>query len=337
MSRSLRWVLIGASDIAATRVLPAMHALGHQPVAVLSSDPQRGATFAVAHGIARVAATLEEALAIDADAVYVSTTNEKHHEPAVAAARVGRHVLCEKPLATTLSDAAAILDATDSSGIVLATHHHLRASPVIRAIKAIVGAGDIGAVHHAVELPDRLRGWRLNRPSAGAGVVLDITVHDVDVLRFITGLEVLEVTATGVNHGLASSGVHDEVMSVLTLEQDVLAFTHDAFTVPFAGTALEVHGSEGSIFASDAMTQEPDGDVVVKRRGGAASVDVGPRADLYVTGLAAFADAVAGSGQPLATGRDGFASLAAALAVTESIQTGQRSKVAATLAGIASP
>jgi 1,5-anhydro-D-fructose reductase (1,5-anhydro-D-mannitol-forming) len=333
MSHPLRWVLVGASDIAATRVLPAMRALGHEPVGVLSSDLARGQAYAARHGIPAAATSLDHALALDADAVYVSTTNELHHTHAVAAAQAGRHVLCEKPIATTLEDAAEILDTAAANDVVLATHHHLRGSPVIRSVQKLIANGDLGRplavrVHHAVELPERLRGWRLDRPEAGAGVVLDITVHDADALRFILGREILDVTATGVNQGLAATEVHDAVMSILRFEDDVLAFTHDAFTVPHAGTALEVHGSEASVFVSDAMTQDPDGNVIVKRAGSVDTVDVGPRDGLYETGLAAFGAAVDGTGEPLATGLDGYASLAAALAVIESIRTGARAQIA---------
>ncbi|GAA0904018.1 Gfo/Idh/MocA family oxidoreductase [Streptomyces thermoalcalitolerans] len=332
MNRPLRWVLIGASDIAATRMIPAMRALGQDPVAVFSSSPERGRQFAERHQVPVAAGTLEEALSVPADAVYISTTNELHRDQAVAAAAAGRHVLCEKPLAMTLDDAADIVRAARAAGVVLGTNHHLRASPVVRTIQKLVAAGDIGRplavrVHHAVELPQRLRGWRLENPAAGGGVVLDITVHDADALRFVLGREVLDVTATAVNQGLAAPGVEDAAMAVLRLEGDVLGFTHDAFTVPHAGTALEVHGTDASVFATDAMTQDPDGEVVLRRGGTGTPVDVGPRDDLYVTGLRAFADAVHGDGTPLATGTDGFASLAVALAVRDALRTGARAPV----------
>lgn len=328
MNKPLRWVLIGASDIAATRMVPAMHALEQEPVAVLSGSPERGRYFADRHGVATVAESLDEALSVPADAVYISTTNELHRDQAVAAARAGRHVLCEKPLAMNLQDAADIVRAARDRGVVLGTNHHLRASPVIGSIQKLVAAGAVGRplavrIHHAVELPERLRGWRLKNPAAGGGVVLDITVHDADALRFVLGREVTEVGgATAVNQGLAAEGMEDAVMTVLRMEDDILACTHDAFTVPHAGTALEVHGTDASLFATDAMTQDPDGDVLLRRRGTTVPVDVGPREDLYVTGLRAFADSVHGDGMPLATGADGYASLAVALAVRTALDTG---------------
>ncbi|TQK51259.1 1,5-anhydro-D-fructose reductase (1,5-anhydro-D-mannitol-forming) [Streptomyces sp. SLBN-118] len=337
MSRPLRWVLVGASDIAATRMIPAMRALGQEPVAVLSSSVDRGKTFAEKHDVPAVVATLDDALSVPADAVYVSTTNELHRDQAVAAAAAGRHVLCEKPLAMTLEDAADVVRAARTADVVLGTNHHLRGSPVIRTIQRLVAAGAVGRplavrIHHAVELPQRLRGWRLDRPDAGGGVVLDITVHDADVLRFVLGREVRDATATAVNQGLAAPGLYDAAMAVLRMDDDVLAYAHDAFTVPHAGTALEVHGTEASLVATEAMTQEPDGDVVLRRRGTVSPVQAGPREDLYVTGLRAFADATEGRGRPLATGVDGFASLAIALAVRDALHTGTRIPVTPTIA-----
>lgn len=335
MSRSLRWILVGASDIAATRVIPAMRVLGHEPVALLSGNRSHAIDYAKRHGIHHVAESLDQAMSVDADAVYVSSRNDQHRLHAVAALQAGRHLLCEKPLGTTLEDAAAIIDAADATDLVLATHHHLRGSPVIRTVQGIVQRGELGRLlairmNHAVDLPPRLRGWRLESGDVGGGVVLDITVHDADALRFITGREICAVTAHGANQGLAAAGVSDAVMSVFSLEDEVLAFAHDAYTVPHAGTSLEVHGTEGSLFASDAMTQDPDGGVVLQRGRAQQRVAIESREDLYVTGLRAFTKAVAGEGQPLASGRDGYASLAAALAVAESIRMGQSITVAST-------
>jgi 1,5-anhydro-D-fructose reductase (1,5-anhydro-D-mannitol-forming) len=332
MNRPLRWVLVGASDIAATRMIPAMRALGQQPVAVLSNSPERGRQFAARHGVEVAAGSLDEALSVPADAVYVSTTNELHRDQAVAAAGAGRHVLCEKPIALNAQDAADVVRAARTAGVVLGTNHHLRGSPVIRSVQQHVADGAVGRplavrIHHAVSLPERLRGWRLERPDAGGGVVLDMTVHDADTLRFVLGREVLDAAATGACQGLAAEGVEDAVMATMRMEGDVLAYTHDAFTVPHAGTALEVHGTEGSLVATQAMTQDPDGEVTLRWDGTTTQVDAGPREDLYVTGLRAFADAVRGEGRPLADGPDGFASLAVALAVRDALRTGERTSV----------
>lgn len=333
----MRWALVGASDIAATRMVPAMRALGHDVLAVCSGDAERARTWARAHGIATGTASLDEALS-DVDAVYVSSTNDKHAAQARAAIAAGRHVLCEKPLALTVADALAIVDAARDSGVVLATNHHLRNAPVHRVLRRLLRDGEIGRllavrVAHAVLLPQRLRGWRIDGAAPGSGVVLDITVHDIDTVRFVTGLEPRTVTAVGAAQG--GGDVVDAVMVAAQLDADVLLQTHDAFTVEHAGTGFELHGASGSLIAAAAMTQDPDGSITLHRRGTAVQIEIPDRDDLYIRGLDAFAAAARGAGAPAATGGDGVRSLVTALAVVESLQTGRT--VAVSAAGLPQP
>ena len=331
----MRWALIGASDIAATQVLPALRQLGHEAVVVVGSDGERVARYATRNGVGRGTTSVEEALASGVDAAYVSTTNERHAAGVHAAVGAGCHVLCEKPLATSLDQARAMVDAAAGAGVVMATNHHLRNSPVIRALRRLVTDGALGQVlgvrvAHTNLLPERLRGWRLGN-EAGAGVVLDLTVHDIDTVRFVTGMEVREVAAVGTAQGLSATGV-DAVAVAGRLTGgdderggDATLHLHDAFTTPHARSAFEVFGTAGSALASDAMSQTPDGEVLLRRDDAdGVLVDVGERENLYVRGLRAFAEAVAGAGKPPSTGEDGVHSLAVALAVMDSLATGKR-------------
>src|SRR4029077_17839305 len=125
---------------------------------------------------------------------------------------------------------------------------------------------------------------------AGAGVILDITVHNADTVRFITGREVESVTAVATSSGLGGGTAEDTAMCVLTLEGGALAMTHESFVVPHAGTALEVHGSEASIFASNVLTQDPIGEILMRTATMTVEVPVTERPDLYQVGLRAFED-----------------------------------------------
>jgi len=321
----MRWALVGASDIAATRVIPAMRAVGHDVVGVLSSSAERGAAYAAENGIPRATSSLDDLLAWECDAVYVSTTNQLHAGQAIASAARGKHVLCEKPLAMTVEDARAIVTMCAQNGVVLATNHHLRSSAVNRKARELVLAGELGdlravRMHHAVSLPERLRGWRIQDKAAGAGVILDITVHDADTLRYVTGREVEQVTAVSTSQEFGDGDVEDTAFCVMLLDNGAAALTHESFAVPHAYTALEIHGSAGSLYIRDALTQDPDGEVILRRDGVDHVVDPGSRDDLYQVTLRAFEAAVRGTGVPLCTGEDGVASLAIALAALRSSQ-----------------
>ncbi|MBV8377470.1 MAG: Gfo/Idh/MocA family oxidoreductase [Verrucomicrobia bacterium] len=331
----LRWALIGASDIAKTRMIEAINSQPNSRVAaVFSSNAERAKAYAAENKIPKPYDSLKTLLEDpEIDIVYISTTNDLHCEQALAAAAAGKHILCEKPLALSLTDAREILNAAQTAKLVLGTNHHLRNAVTHRTLRKLVKEGAIGKplaarVYHAVYLPPRLQGWRLSRPEAGGGVILDITVHDADTLRFVLDSEVEDVIARSATQGLATGGMEDAVMGVMYFQDGVLAQFHDAFTIKHAPTGLEVHGTEGSLFAVNVMTQDPVGRVVLRRDNDETEIKLDPPEDLYVHSIRHFNQAVLTGTQPFATGADGFRSLAIALAALESTQSGHRTAVA---------
>jgi 1,5-anhydro-D-fructose reductase (1,5-anhydro-D-mannitol-forming) len=327
----MRWGLIGASTIAEQHMIAAIRATEGDVAAVVSSTVQRAQDYATKHGIPACGIDLDAMLS-DAGigAVYISSTNEKHCTQARAAIAAGKHVLCEKPLAMTVAEAAEMVRAAAAAGVVFATNHHLRCSGSHRAVRDLIRTGRIGRVlslrlFHAVHLPPHLQGWRINDPSAGGGVIPDITVHDADVARFLLGEDpvavVAQMSATGMGQG-----VEDSAMSVWTMPSGAMVQSHESFTHPFAGSGLEVHGTEGSIFAAGVMTQLPVGLISLVTAQGRQDISYSPH-NLYIQSVTDFLSAVAGTGQPAATGDDGVASLAVALAVRAAARTGNRQVV----------
>ncbi|MDE2094621.1 MAG: Gfo/Idh/MocA family oxidoreductase [Burkholderiales bacterium] len=306
---------------------------GHDVVAVASSDAQRARDYAHKH---RIAGAYDSVAALLVDpavqVVYISTTNELHRDQVIAAAAAGKHVLCEKPLALNLDDARQMVRACAEAGVVMATNHHLRNAASHRTIRDLVQRGAIGRplfarVFHAVYLPPHLQGWRLDKPAAGGGVILDISVHDADTLRFILDAEPVEAVGLSQSAFLAREGLEDGVMAVLRFDNGVLAQIHDAFTTPYAGTGIEIHGDQGSIIGRNVMTQRPVGEVLLRDASGERSIAI-DHENLYERGVARFCAAIRGDGVPAATGADGLRSLATALAVAEACRTGTSVQVA---------
>lgn len=328
----MKWVLVGASTIASQYMLNAIRKQPEGQVAwVVSGSAERGAAYASEHGIPNSTTDLAAALNADGiDAVYISSTNEKHLAQALAAIAAGKHVLCEKPLAMSVAEAGQMVRAAAAKGVVFATNHHLRCSGSHRAVRELVRDGRIGRVlsvrvFHAVHLPASLQGWRVNDAAAGGGVIPDITVHDADVVRFLLGEDPLSVVAQMTASGLGQ-GVEDSAMSVWTMPSGAMVMSHESFTHPFAGSGLDVHGTEGSIFARGVMTQRPVGEVTLVTAAGSQTVPY-PTHDLYEFAVARFCDARNGQGEPAATGWDGIKSLAVALAVRTAAATGQRQQI----------
>src|SRR5215212_2291134 len=330
----LHWGVIGAGTIGREWMVPAINAQPDSNVAALaSSDPERGRRYAHELGIPKVHSSVEDLLAESAiDAVYISTTNEWHEPQTLAAIAAGKHVLCEKPLALSLDGARRMVAAAAAAGVVFGTNHHLRNAATHRKMRELIETGAIGRpmaarVFHAVYLPPHLQGWRIDRPEAGGGVVLDITVHDADTLRFSLGDEIAEVTAMTANQGMGQSGLEDAVMGVMRFRGGVIAQFHDAFTAPHAYTGFEVHGTEGSLYGRDVMTQRPIGSVSLRRGGIEEEVPVNHE-NLYERSVRCFNEAIQGEGEPAASGADGAQSLAVALGVREAAETGQTVPIA---------
>lgn len=325
---SLRIALLGASFVAADRMMPMFARNGVRVTALYDTDEQRFPRWRD-HRIELVTSDLDAVLGSDADAVYISSRNHQHAPQALAAAAAGKHILLEKPMALSMADAQAVVDAARRNGVKLAVNHHLPGGPLHSTVRRLVADGRIGTlysarINHAVLLPENVREWR---PAAGpgGGVPLDITVHDASVLNPLFGTEPLRVSALGVSQ--APWNTHRTIDSVMTTIEYAagdgapkLAQTHDAFGVPFPGTSMEVHGEDGAIVVHDAMTPTTAGTVTLHHADSTTEdVPTGAGEDLYSINIRRFVEFLDDRGTPTATADEGLDALVVALAVERSL------------------
>jgi 1,5-anhydro-D-fructose reductase (1,5-anhydro-D-mannitol-forming) len=309
-------------------MVDAFRANNGEVVSVMSTSADRAQKFAKEHHIEHPTTSLQDLVqSSEVNAVYISTTNELHKDQVLAAAKARKHVLCEKPLALTLADARVMVSECRTCGVVMGTNHHLRNAATHRAMREAIQQGRIGKplfarVFHAVYLPPNLQGWRLEKPAAGGGVVLDITVHDADTLRFVLADEPVAVIAMTSQSGMSRAGLADGVMGVIRFTNGLLAQFHDAFTTKYATTGFEVHGETGSLIGHDCMTQAAKGAVILRSAKGEEALSINHE-NLYARSVRLFERAVAGQGSPAATGEDGVKSLSVALSAREAAQTGR--------------
>ena len=333
---SLRWGLIGASDIAARWVLPATRDCGDSVEFVYSSTAAWGSEYAAANGIPHATDDFARACAWpDVDAVFISSVNERHAAQTIAAAAAGKHVLCEKPMALTVAEGREMIDATERHGVVLAINHHLPGAATLRAIQRLVSSGSLGVplavrISFAIMVGERFRAWRVDDP-IGGGAVLDLTTHSVSVAQAILGTTATEATAIAVRQGPwatpGDGGPLDAVMAVLRFG-DVPVQTHDAYTVEHCPTSVEVIGTEASVRGVGILAQDPVGTLWRTTGGETTEIEVPDRRNLYGIVVEGFRSAIAGTGRPSVTAAEGLSALAGALAVAESAKTGRTIQVA---------
>jgi 1,5-anhydro-D-fructose reductase (1,5-anhydro-D-mannitol-forming) len=333
MPNSIGWGLIGASNVAREWVIPAIREAEHSRlIAVLGSDPSRTRNYAAANGIPKAYDDLESLLADPSIiAVYVSNTNERHASATIAAARAGKHVLCEKPMALSLEDAAAMIDAARKANIQLGVNHHLRCMETHRTIRRLVLEGAIGRVvavrlFFGVTLPDELKGWRVSKPEAGGGVLFDLTVHDADLIRFLLSEDPTEVVALTGATGVAESGLADTAMIAARMQSGLLVQIGESFSIAHSDTSVEIHGVEGAIIGTDVLMQRGGGTVALRRGIDVEEIPL-THVNAYPRVVHQFNEAIRGRGVPSVTGVDGYKSLAFALATEESARTGRRIRI----------
>lgn len=170
----------------------------------------------------------EELLAWEPDGVIVCSENARHRVLVEQAAAAGVHVLCEKPLATTLEDARAMVSACDEAGVSLMTAYPVRFHPAFRQLRKTIQAGVLGRVLSASgtnngQAPIAARPWFVDPQLAGGGALMDHTVHLADLLDDLLGRRAVEVYAQ------VNRIVHAEQVSVET--GGLLVVTYDDGTV----------------------------------------------------------------------------------------------------------
>jgi myo-inositol 2-dehydrogenase / D-chiro-inositol 1-dehydrogenase len=155
---------------------------------------------ALARSTGAIVARSAEELIETSDAVYITTPNTKHTELATTAARSGKHVFCEKPMATNLADARKVLDAADASGAVFQVGHNRRFAPVYATLKQIISEeADAHSAHVKMNRGELINPEWVGDPSVTGGFLYETTIHMFDMMRFLFG-EVTQLTALGSTH-----------------------------------------------------------------------------------------------------------------------------------------
>lgn len=308
MVNPIRWGIAGCGWVARDYVGPAIQASANGILAtVYDPDP-----------VSRSRAEQQFAVPAHADlatflatpglgAIYVAAPNHAHRPLVEAAAAAGLPVLCEKPMATTMDDARAMVDACARAGVRYATAFDQRFHAAHRALAALIAEGRLGTVTairivYACWVPADWAGdnWRIDPRRAGGGALMDLAPHGLDLSAFLLGEPLMEVFAIGqarVHH----YQVEDGALLMARSRSGVMVQMHVAYNCPetLPRRRLEVVGTAGQVVATDTMGQTQGGtlELIDAATGVAQPVPV-PGADRspFLNQVEAFAAAIAGQG-----------------------------------------
>ena len=292
---TLRWGVLSTANIGRAAVNPAIQESrnGHL-LAVASRTEGRARSFADTHGIPRAYGTYDALLADpEIDAVYIPLPNSLHHPWTIRALELGKHVLCEKPLALSAAECSAMEAASIANDRLLMEAFMYRFHPRTQALVEHMAHGSLGALR-AVRSAFT---FRLTRPDnirlsleLGGGALMDVGCYCVNVSRTIAGAEPVEVQAWA-NWG--ETGVDLELAGVLRFASGLHAHFDCALTMD-RREVVEVGCTDASVLMEGAFLPGKGEVALVERRGGVASTQWHPGADEYVRMVEHFADAALG-------------------------------------------
>ncbi len=307
--------------------------LADPTVTLLASDPGthpegelRGRAFADALGVGYVD-SYEELLAWKPDAVIVTSENAHHREHVELAAAAGAHVLCEKPLATTLEDGKAMLAATEAAGVMLMVAFPVRFASTFLKLKADYDNGLLGQVitvrgSNNGKLPVA-RSWFTDPALSGGGALVDHVVHIADLLEGLMGAAPVSVTAI-TNQKLHADRAQAETAGLVTITYDngVIAAIDCSWSRPesaptWGGVKMTVAGTNGTV---DLDFFGPRARGLDTASGRPIELPYGPNFDASLVGT--FLDGVRSGIPPQPDGAVGLRTLRIVLAAQESASTG---------------
>jgi 1,5-anhydro-D-fructose reductase (1,5-anhydro-D-mannitol-forming) len=281
-------------------------------IAANSRNPERLEQFRNEYPWIECTTGLEELLGrADVDAVYISTPVHTHAALSIAAAQAGKHVLCEKPMALSVAECEAMIEAADSSGVVLQVGYMMRFHPAHRLIKRRIAEGDLGALRFAhlertafidfrsPDMPDH-RKWFIRPEAGGGGVLMDLGSHLIDLLLYLVGEEPESCTLQMRRD--PALGVETDALAGFRFRGGLLATVFASWQVPLHDNLLQVYGDEASLVARRTLGPYTDGTVERFTPAGAESIAFAYE-NHYLLELEHFLECIGAGRQPVTSGR----------------------------------
>jgi myo-inositol 2-dehydrogenase/D-chiro-inositol 1-dehydrogenase len=298
------------------------------------ADAHEPTAAAVAAELGLRAAGVDELLAApDIDAVAICTSTDTHADLIVAAARAGKAIFCEKPVSLDLAELDRALAAVDAAGVPFQIGFNRRFDPAHQAVRDAVAAGEIGEpqlvrISSRDPAPPPLEYVRVS-----GGIFLDMTIHDFDMARYVTGSDVVEVYARGavrIDPGFEAAGDVDTAVVTLVHANGCLTVIDNSRQAVYGyDQRVEVFGSAGI-----AASENPLAHTAVVRTADGGRLPTLPYFYLeryvpsYLREWDAFAAAVGAGRPPLVTTEDARAPLVIGLAAWRSLREGRAVEVA---------
>jgi len=282
------------------------------------------------------------------DAVDICTPHDLHAPLSIAAAQAGKHVLVEKPMATTLQDCYAMVQAADQTQVTLMVAQHQRYEPSYRGAHRLIQAGRLGKIYAArIDAMQNLRSffpeghWYYDGKRAGGGVVISVAIHGIDLMRYLIGEIILIRAVCKTVQTEFTNGAEDFACAMFEFENGAIGemfATYSGFRMPWS-ESFTIFGNDGTIHSipPSGIARGP-ASVAVRTSGTIIKAwndqfrdfvpvepdyEGLPSDDYGVNQLLHFAECCGTGREPITSGRDNLGTMKVIFGIYESARTGQ--------------
>ncbi len=327
--KKVKWGVLGCGGIADRRTIPGMmEANNAELVAVMDTNMESALRVKKKYSAQYAFETIEELLAVEEiEAIYIASPVFCHLQQVRDVAGAGKHILLEKPLGLNVDEAEKIAEVCQKAGVKLSVGLMMRFHSYHQKLRELVEQGAFGTIvsvrgQFTCWFPEMPNNWRQEKNLSGGGALMDLSIHSIDLVRYVTGLEVTEVAGL-IGNQVFQYSVEDAGSVMMRFSNGAVGYVDSNFNVPDVASKskFEIYGTKGCAILHNTLSQVEGGQVEIiyaddsigydamQNRGKAESIKLEVEfGNMYTKEIEAFGNAILEDGVVFITAEDAICS-----------------------------
>lgn len=307
--KKIKWGIAGCGNYADKRFIPALRLIRKNSiVSVYSHDLNRAKTLSERHDIPFCFNDYRQFLNSDINAVCITSANSDHHYQVIEAARAGKHVFCEKPLAVNSLQAEEMVNACKENGVILAVGYLYRFHPLVKKAKELISAGKIGKLisintNFNIDYPPDSN-FRFNKEKSGGGALRDLGTHMIDILLYLGGE--IESLCGVMDQVVYKSDVEDFAAAIVKFKNGGYGYFNVSFNCRPSFNRIEIIAHRGAIAIENLVGRRLSTPKISILLEGEAKKSFRKRGNKIAYMMRDVQNSILRSEKPLADGEDGL-------------------------------
>jgi D-xylose 1-dehydrogenase (NADP+, D-xylono-1,5-lactone-forming) len=307
--RRLRWGVAGCGNFAENSLIPTLQVMPKSKlVSLYSGDINRAKSLADKYAAQFAFNNYDEFLTSEIDCVYISSANVNHYEQVIKAARAGKNIMCEKPLAMSYEQSKEMVEECERNKVLLAVNYVHQYHPLVLKAKEIIDKDMLGKIVSVradfnIDFAPN-ENYRFKKALSGGGALRDIGTHMINLIRFLGG-EIIGINGV-MDNIVYKSEVEDFAAAILKFEKGGYGFFNVSYSNRKAFNRIEVLGYKGCISIENLIGRKTAPSKLIIDLNNEAKRAFRKRGNKLLFALRSVQKAFLKNQQPLVTGRDGM-------------------------------